>query len=98
MYTKVFRYHILEQHYPLWFHLSRASNALYANYPEVTFSQSPRKKVGGGMMIEEVVVYPSKSYCQQMHDELQLDPEVCEMTQVFLEIVDGDLEEEEIGA
>ncbi len=97
MYTKIFRYHIDEQHYSLWFHLSRASNEIYGSYPDVSFKQSPKRKVGGGMAIEEVIVYPSRSYCEQMHDTLRIDPEICEMSQLFLKIVRGEIEEEEIG-
>ena len=97
MYTKIFRYQILEKDYSVWLQLSRASNAVYDNYPEVSYQQTPHKRMGGGMDIEEIVIYASKEECEQITNELSTNPEVIELSNQFMEIVQGEIKEEENG-
>lgn len=97
MYTKFFRYHVLEKNYPAWLQLSRASNALYKTFKDVSFQQAPTRRIGGDMIIEEIVIYPSKEVCEEIEAQLSKDPTAQELSDAFLEIVHGTVQVEERG-
>lgn len=98
MFTKKFRYHILEKDYPTWFRLSRASNQLYAKYPNITYQQHPTRKIGGDMVIEETVSYSSKEESLRIEAEMKLNPEAHTLSDEFLKIVSGEIHQEEMDA
>ncbi len=97
MLTKFFRYHILEKDYAGWLILSRESNRMYAAYKDVSFQQSPTRKIGGTMFIEEIVIYPSKQEADRIEREITARPESSKMREVFLNIIQGDVQMEELG-
>lgn len=93
MYTRIYKYNIAEKDYLRWMVMTKETDAMINQFPEIKLERHVRKK-GSNMEIEEALLYESEDLYKIAMEEIAKNERANALTDIFLNMIQGEMQQD----